>query len=214
MRPVTVTTTTLTDDANGIAEDQTLAAAGDLTLNGDLVSGGIATAAAAQKVSIEGAGDNDLVNYTITGTDADGTSYSEVLAGADNGTSTTTGYFETVTEIAADDAIDGNVEAGWLKANGAVSRSIVTNWRNTPYNQAMFTIITGTLTYTVQHTAEAPEDTYTNTFQADATWRTTTGLSALTTSDKGNIAFPVRAVRMAITAYTSGTTSLTSIQGN
>ncbi|MEE9312074.1 MAG: hypothetical protein V3V10_06625, partial [Planctomycetota bacterium] len=112
-------------------------------------------------------------------------------------------------------ATAADITIGWLEANGAVTQSIVTNWRNTPYNQSLFVdVISGTLTYTVQHTEDAPEDSYTNTFSTDATWRSTTGLTALTADDEGNIAFPVRAVRLNITAYTDGTLNFTSIQSN
>lgn len=214
MRPKTLSTVTLTDDANGIAEDQTTAGAADLSLDGALVSGGVATAAEAQIVSIEGTGNNSGITFTVTGDDADGTEQSEVVTGANNGTAVTAAFFKTVNQIAASGAVTGNVEVGWLEADGAVTRSLVTNWRSSPYNQSLFTVITGTLTYTVQHTEDAPEASYTNTFSTDATWRSTTGLAALTATDEGNIAFPVRAVRLIITAYTSGTTELTSIQSN
>ena len=52
MRQKTLSTVTLTDDANGIAEDQTLGSATNFALDGALVSGGIATAAEAQIVTI------------------------------------------------------------------------------------------------------------------------------------------------------------------
>ena len=214
MRPKTISTVTLTDDANGIAVDQTTSGAADLSLDGALVTGGVATAAEAQIVSIEGTGNNSGITFTVTGNDADGQEQSEAVTGANNGTAVTVAFFKTVNQIATSGAVTGNVEVGWLEADGAVTRSIVTNWRNSPYNQALLTVITGTLTYTVQHTEDAPEGTFTNTFSTDAEWRSTTGLTALTATDEGNIAFPVRAVRLIITAYTSGTTALTSIQSN
>lgn len=214
MRPVIISTVALTDDANGIAEDQTLGAAGNFTLDGALVSGGIATAAEAQIVTITSVGNDSGITFTITGTDADGSGFSETITGPNATTAKTTGFFKTVTQVAASAATAADVSVGWVAVDGAVTKSIPTNWRGTPYNQSLFTVITGTLTYTVQHTEDAPQDSYTNTFSTDANWRSTTGLTALTVTDEGNISFPVRAVRLIITAFTSGTTKLTSIQSN
>ena len=70
----------LTNDANGIAEDQTTSGAADLSLDGALVSGGIATTtnSTAQMVAIEGTGNNSGITFTITGTDPNGQAHSEV----------------------------------------------------------------------------------------------------------------------------------------
>lgn len=204
----------LTDDADGIAEAQTLGAAGDLNLNGTLVSGGAGTAAEAQIVTITSVGNDLGITFAVTGTDADGTTFSETITGPNATTATTTDHFKTVTQIAASGATAADVTAGWVAADGAVTKSIVSNWRNSPFNMGLFTVVSGTLTYTVQHTADDPQTTYTNSFASDATWRSTVGLSALTATDEGNIAFPVRAVRLNITAFTSGTTNLTVIQSN
>lgn len=213
MRPISTITATLTDDANGIAEDQTTGGAADLVLDGVLVTDGIATAAEAQIVSIEGAGNSSGITFTISGTDADGNDQSQTITGPNAATVKTTAFFKTVSQISASGAVTGNVEVGWLEADGAVTKSIVTNWRQSPYNQGLFVVITGTLTATIQHTEDDPEGTFTNTFSTDATWRATTGLAAITATDEDVINFPVRAVRGIITAYTSGTLKLTTIQG-
>lgn len=214
MRPKSIAVAALTDDADGIAEAQTLGSATDLSLDGTLVTDGVATAAEAQIVTITSVGNDSGITFTITGLDADGTSVSETITGPNATTATTTGFFKTVTQIATSGATAADVTAGWVAADGAVTRSLATNWRMTPYNQSLFVDLTGTMTYTVQHTESGPQDTYTNSFSTDATWRSTTGLTGLSADDEGNIAFPVRAVRMLITAYTSGTAVFTSIQSN
>jgi hypothetical protein len=67
-----------------------------------------------------------------------------------------------------------------------------------------------TLTYTVEHTFD---DIYAPTFNAaTAVWYSNTGLSAKTASDNGNYAFPVMAVRLNVTAYTSGSATMTVLQ--
>lgn len=71
------------------------------------------------------------------------------------------------------------------------------------------------LTYTVEHTFDNPQDFTSDTdYNTNATWRDTLGLTALSATDEGNIAFPVHAVRLNVTAFTSGSAKLTAIQSN
>lgn len=213
MKPKTFSVVALDNDANGICVDQTTAGAGDLTLDGALVSGGVATIAMAQIISIEGTGDNSGVVFTITGTNAEGKTVSENVTGANNGTADSTGYFKTVTGISVDGAITGNVEIGPLSANGAVTPCHVVNRVQSPFNMSLFVDQTGTLTWTVQHTESDPFlTTYTNAYSTDATWRSTTGLTSKTADAEGNIAFPVQAVRLNV-ASGSGTADFTVLQG-
>jgi len=66
------------------------------------------------------------------------------------------------------------------------------------------------LTYTVQHTFD---DVYSPTFSAStANWFSNATVVAQTTSKDGNYAFPVTAVRLTVTAYTSGSVTMTVIQ--
>ena len=81
-----------------------------------------------------------------------------------------------------------------------------------PFNVSIGVSLSGgsTLTYSVQHTfddVQAPGFDPTT-----ATWFTNSGLSAKTTSLDGNYAFPVTAIRLNVTAYTSGTATMTVIQ--
>jgi len=53
---------------------------------------------------------------------------------------------------------------------------------------------------------------YQTDFNTDGVWFDTTGLSALTANAQGNIFFPVRAIRLNVTAFTSGSVTLTILQ--
>lgn len=136
MRPQTKTITSLTNDANGIFQDQTTGGAADLTLNGALVTSGVASlpltgkAAIAQQISIEGSGDNSGISFLITGTDADNRVISEYLAGSNTATATTTTFFLTVTAISSTAAVTGNVEGGWLNTTDVVTSSIAMDYRS------------------------------------------------------------------------------------
>ena len=81
-----------------------------------------------------------------------------------------------------------------------------------PFNVGVGVVLSAgaTLTYTVEHTFNDPFDS--SFSAATATWFPNTGLSAKTASSDGNYAYPVRAVRLTITAYTSGTATMTLIQ--
>ena len=85
---------------NGICAQQTLAAAGNATLNGSLASGGTVTLDVPRNVIIDAAGAATAV-LTIYGTDVYGISMSEAITL--NGTTAVSGKkaFKTITRVAA-----------------------------------------------------------------------------------------------------------------
>ena len=106
---------------------------------------------------------------------------------------------KTVTSATQSDPIRVN----WRGTNGTFSLSIGVD------------LNPGVLTYTVEHTFDDPADfTGASDYNTNATWRATTGLTALTATDEGNIAFPVQAVRLNVTAFTSGSAEITVIQAS
>ena len=216
MRPQVITTTAPSDDLNGIAEDQTTGAAGDLTLDGALVSGGVATMGMPQIVSIEGSEDNGSITFTVTGTDQDGQTVSEVITGPDNSTVTSTVYFKTVTQIAASAAVTGNVEVGPAASDGFSTESVPVNWRQSPFDGHHFIeLVTSTATFGNQYTVDDPEGSYTTSFGVDAAWFDG-GLDPDSNAATGSAVLdkPVRAVRTKCTTATSTTVlKSTWIQG-
>lgn len=224
MRPQIIQSVALTNDANGVFQDQTTAGAAFLDLDGDLVSGGVAylygptsTTRFAQKVSIEGTGTNAAFTATIVGTGAGGDALTEVLTLVNNGTATTTGYFRTVSSIYVDGNIDGNIEGGFLSTNGAVSATLIHDRQQLPFNLSCTVALSSgaSMTYTLQHSPDNPHDNYSpSNYSSSATWIATTGLSAQTGTLDSNIAYPTYATRLLISAYTSGTAKYTAIQGN
>ena len=213
MRPIVKTIDSITDDDNGIAESQSLGGAGSLTLDGALVSGGVATIGEAQQVVVTSAGDDSGIDWTVTGTDADGNPYTETFDGANAGAATSTGHFKTVTDISADGATAGNVTAGVDEANGAVSQTIRVNSDQSSSFKLSLSVeyISATATCTVQHSPDWPEsgDFIADGYSNNANWYSTDGLSAITATNEGNIAFSEQCVRLNITSYTSGSVKLT-----
>ena len=94
----------------------------------------------------------------------------------------------------------------------AVSRPIPLDVNNGPFNVGVGVAVTGgaTLTYTVQHTFD---DVWAPGFDpTSAVWFPNSSLAAKTASLDGNYAFPVTAVRLNVTAWTSGTATMTVVQ--
>jgi hypothetical protein len=90
-------------DADGICVDATATGAGTLSATGDLTTDGVATFDVSRGVSITSGG-TETATFTITGTDNNGNTVIEDIAGPD----TTTVYgikaFKTVTSVAVDGA--------------------------------------------------------------------------------------------------------------
>ena len=212
MKPIVKTLTTLSDDDNGVCASQTPAAGGvqSLSLDGALVSGGVATMAEAQIITMTPAADESARTFTYTGTDADGITITEAITGAAVAVATT-GYFKTITGITVDDDTAGAIIIGPVASNGAVSKSIRVNRNQTSsFKLGLYVELTGTGTYTVQHSPDWPESgDRTAGYSNSANWYATDGLTALSATDEGNIVLPLECVRLQYTAYTSGTGKLT-----
>lgn len=151
MRPITVTAGPLaTADDDGVAQNQTPGAAGNLTLNGALVSGGVATFDVPRRVLLTTAADESGKTVTVTGTDRSGQTQTETLTGPNATTGYTVKDFKTVTQVAVSAAFTGNIKVG---TNGVGS----SRWVSLNYNAGAFEVavavkVTGSVVYTVEKT--------------------------------------------------------------
>lgn len=111
-----ITTTLDASDPNGVFQDQTLGGAGDFTLNGALVSGGVATTGDGllHLLSFESSANLSTVTFTITYKQYPGAADSTAtIAGPNANTVTTTEFMYSISNIAADGAVGTNVECGF-----------------------------------------------------------------------------------------------------
>ena len=93
-----------------------------------------------------------------------------------------------------------------VSQTGVGSSTIIPmNLDSTPFNVGFGVVATGTVTYTVQHTFDNPWTT------TNPVWFNHPTVADETTNQDGNYAFPVAAVKVAVTAGT-GTAQLTLIQ--
>jgi len=203
-----VTIASLSNDANGCFADQTTAGAADLTLDGALVSGGVCVNGAAQKISIEGSGDNWGVVATITGTNSSNQKQVEELTLLNGGTATSVYYYKKIETIAVDGAVTGNIEGGPLSANGAVSPVLVPDVDNFSPSYPVEVDIT-TATYDVEYTLDNSPIPIATAGATPETWNTHEILSGKTADAVSNILIPVSGIRLKFTAWTTGTGVLT-----
>lgn len=89
------------------------------------------------------------------------------------------------------------------------SAPIPVNWRAKNFGLSVFVDVTGTNTSTVQHTFDNIYDP-----AVTPTWMDHASLAAMTADEDGNYAFPVRAVRLNVTAWTSGSATMTLIHND
>jgi hypothetical protein len=92
----------------------------------------------------------------------------------------------------------------------AASAWIPVDMYQTPFNIGFGVVLSGgaSLTYTVEHTFD---DVFDSTVTPTAFPHAS--VASETTNQDGNYAFPVRAIRLNVSTYTSGTATLTILQG-
>lgn len=201
-------------DPDGIAASQTPLAAGDLTINGALASGGVATLGEGKvqrRVIITSVGDDSARTFTIIGTNSDGTQIGEQLAGGGVGVAVQSARdYQTVTRISVDAATAAAVSAG-TNGVGATPWIVLDRHRN-PFAVGFGITVDGTVDYQPQHTfddVQRPNAPVPDVFTNDGTpFNPAPGASD---SQDGNVAFPVAAFRVQINSGT-GTLRIRVIQ--
>lgn len=195
MKPQKYTYVLTALDADGIAATQTPSGAGNLTLDGVLASGGVATFTAPQRVTITSAGNDTGRTFTVYGTDYGNNAISEAITGASGGAATSAYSFLTVTRIAVDDATAGAVTAG---INGAGEMPWIPLDHHAQQFQYAYNVDIGTATFTVESTLDEVQ-TIGYTTPATAT------VEASGSSDvSGSSTVPCTAIRVKVTAFTTG----------
>lgn len=201
MRPITITRTLTASSANAIALAQTTVGAGNLVLNGALVTGGVAQLDAQRIVGIASTGNLSAVTFTVTGTNQLGTALSEALAGPNNNTVSTTLNFYTVTQVAVSGAVGTNVTVGTTGV-GASAPTPLDQYLN-PFNVSIGCTVSGTVNYTVQYTFGA-------VFAGPGpfTWTAHPDITSQTGTADGTFISPVTAARV---LTNSGTGTVTAV---
>lgn len=201
----TITIALATAVANGIAASQSGTAGTPLTLNGSLVTGGVATldsGGAARRVIITPAGDEHTNSFTITGTDRYGRPQIETIAGVANpAVVQSTKDFLTVSKIVPVSSTAAAVTAG---TNGvASSDAYICDWVPNGNLIGAALEFSGTANATVQECLDdfAPSwDQVANNF----VWYNDAGMTSISANTRNNLAGPFTAIRLTVNSYSNG----------
>jgi len=208
MRPQHITFTMAAADADGICASQKPTEAGNLTIAGDLATGGVATLDVPRHVSITSASDESGDTFTITGTDRYGNALTEEITGPNATTVKGTKNFKTVTTVATDGAATGNITVG--SADEADSQLFVTD------------VYGGAITYGVDLSSGADMTTEVK-YTLDSIWSSSfsqetanyiADLGANVSDYEGSTDKPITGIRLEITGFTSGTAYFHLIQSS
>jgi hypothetical protein len=155
MRPISFTRSQPAADADSIVSAQSLSVSGAITLDGVLVSNGVATLTV-PAVLVAFSEASSSINFVVTGTGPAGQSQTETLAVTASGTVTGSLSFATVTGVVADAAAAATISIG----NGVPG---YTAWIPldiyTPNQVTNISAKTsGTVNYSVEYTNEDPFD--------------------------------------------------------
>jgi len=199
MRPITVSLSPSVLDADGVAASQTPAGAGAVTINGALATGGVATFASPQIVTIYSGSNISNRTFDVTGLDRDGNTISQTsITGPNNSTVATTKYFKEVTGVTISGAAAGAITVG---VNGLGTSQIIPLDVYPRANISVaVTAVTGA-TYKLQYTYDDVQaTTWPNGTQ---TWFDHATMVSKTDTADATINNPVTAVRFVITTAAS-----------
>lgn len=186
-------------DPDGLAKAQAVASATTVVLDGDLIAGGSwATGdTLARLITILSSGDDQLITFTVAGTDINGVAQTDVITGVNNNTATGAAYFKTVTSITTSAAADANVSIGF--AGDAETPWVPLNHYNSDAATVSVESIVGTLDVTVQ-------STFSDIQNPDATvdWFPVTALSNVSADTRSPITDHAACVRTIVNSYTNG----------
>lgn len=184
--------------ATGIATSQSGMAGVHLTLNGSLVSVGIANLVVPRRVIITSAGNDSSITFTIVGTDRYGRAQTEILAGA-TGAVQTTHDFLTVISVTPSGNTASTVTSG-TDAVGSTAPYIVDTFIN-PGNYGAALEITGTVTTGLEGSMTDLTPSW-DLANNSPVWYPISGWSALTANQQNTITGPFTMIRL---TNTSGT---------
>lgn len=197
MRPIVITAGPFAAaDADGIATAQKPAAT--FTLDGALVSNGVALLGAPRRVLFTTVADETSCTFTVTGTNAARDVISETLAGVNNTTTYTLLDFYTVTRVTVTGSLAGNVTVGTNGVGGSPWARL-DEWALP--NASVQAVVSGTINYTVQYSNDDPNSPTDAVLPAAMTWNTFVAAAATTATT--NATYAPLWVRIQVNSNTS-----------
>ena len=201
-------------DADGICQAQAASSGGIqlLTLNGALVTSGVATLNDADHiVTITSGANNSGITFTITGKDYRGYEYTEVVTGPNSNTVSSSNYYRSISSISVSGDTTSTVTVGvnGVSISKVIPLDVYQDSFRVGFNVEVPASPSPSLTYSVQHTSD---DVQVKTNLNDLAWNNHDSINAKTGTEDGSYTIPVIAMRVSITAYATGTMNVTVIQ--
>lgn len=152
--------------ANNISLSQS-PGAGAITLNGSLVTSGVATLDVPRCVAITSGSDDSGITFNVIGTDGYGNTQVETITGASGAPGTTNGVkaFKTVTSVTHTGSVAGTLTIGTTTKLGLPFRvlegpSLITHQAGTVITPDAGTLVVGSTTDPQLATSNDPRGTY------------------------------------------------------
>ena len=211
MRPITVTVGPLASaSATNIRTASGVAGAGNLTLNGSLVTAGVAILDTPRRILFTTTANETTKTILLAGANWAGDSISETVTLVNNSTVPSVLDYKTVTSAYCSAALTGNLSLGTNGVGGS-PWVMLDPWALPAV--AVQINVSGTVNYTLQQSLDDPNDPTNPTTAASMTWidSADTEVVAATTAQQTNYAFTPRYVRVLLNSG-AGSTTATIIQ--
>ena len=198
-------------DDNGIHLSST-PSAGAVSLDGALVTGGVAYLGDARRVLVTTAGNETGKTMTITGTDANGNIQTDTVSLPNTSTVYTSLDFLTVTGI----TISSNAAAAIIIGTNGIGGSRWVRLNDfAPSNISIQCDVSGTVNFTVQSTLDDPNDPFSPTPAEDVVWVDSSDLAvvAANSTQQSNFLFTPKYAKILINSG-SGTVTATFLQSS
>ncbi len=213
MRPVTVTVGPLAaPSANNIALTQTPSGTAPLTLNGALVSGGVAVLDTPRRVLVTVNADEHTKTLAFIGTTFGGAAASETLTMPVSGTVQTVLDYKTIISATPSASFSGAITVG---TNGVASSPwVMLDYWSWP-NVSLQAVVSGTVNYTVRSTLDDPNDPTNPVAPSLVTWVNSadSNVVAATGTQQSNYFFLPKYVQLLLNSQTNpGSVTMTVIQ--
>jgi hypothetical protein len=200
------TTTTCTPtavDADGVCASQS-PGAGAILINGALAAAGVATFGAAQLVRLTSGGNDSGITFTFNGTDADGNTQTQTVAGTSASNTDTTLYFKTITSITHTGSVATTVVVGNLI--GSVSPTLKVDTGINPFSLSLVAeLVSGTATF-------AADVTYGDYNPYPALWIVHAAITGKSATFASTQTAPIAGIRLRLSASSSGNVRLRCVQ--
>ena len=171
------------------------------------------TGSTARQVTIVAAGNESANTFVVTGTDVNGTVFSETVAGPNATTATTNSYFQSVISV----TISGNAAGALTVGMTNTATSARVRFDDfAPSNISIQCNVTGSATYTVQSTLDDPNDPFNPVAISAMQWVDTsdTDVVAATTTQQSNFLFAPKFARVILTTTSTGSVASTFLQSS